>query len=117
MVGRKGDVEIHAEEGSLTLSRARVLTEVLSATREFEPVGMQRRRDDRASHRAIEAQTGFGHQHFRSAYERISVESLRKIACVVPLPDSERAQRVAWVEIESIEPATEERVYDIEVAC
>ncbi|HEY8646065.1 MAG TPA: DNA polymerase III subunit alpha [Gaiellaceae bacterium] len=115
MVGRKGDVEIHAEEGALTLSRDRVLTEVLTATRELVPVGPQRRRDDRPSNRAIEAQTGFGHQHFRSAYSRISVESLKKIARVVPLPEIERAQRVAWVEIESIEPAGEEHVYDIEV--
>ena len=115
MVGRKGDVEILAEEGSLTLSRARVLMEVLSVTREVEPVGTQPQRDGRGSHRAIEAQTGFGHQHFTSPYGRIAVESLRKISSVVPLPESERAQRVAWVEIESIEPAGEEHVYDIEV--
>ncbi|HVC86710.1 MAG TPA: DNA polymerase III subunit alpha [Gaiellaceae bacterium] len=115
MVGRKGDVAIHAEEGSLTLSRARVLTEVLTATREPEPLGTQRRSDGRASHRAIETQTGFGHQHFRSAYSRISVRSLEKIARTLPLPESERAQRVAWVEIASIEPAGDERVYDIEV--
>jgi DNA polymerase-3 subunit alpha len=41
---------------------------------------------------------------------------LKTISQVAQLPDAERAQRVAWVEIESIEPAGEEHVYDIEVA-
>ena len=115
MVSRKGDVTVRAEEGSLTLSRERVLNEVLMATCELALVGAQSGRDDSASHRAIEEQTGFGKQHFTSRYDRISIESLKRIAGVVPLPESERAQRVAWVEIESIEPAGAQRVYDIEV--
>jgi DNA polymerase-3 subunit alpha len=113
MVGRKGDVIIRAEEGSLTLSRERVLAEVVSATRHLEPQVAQR--GGRVSRQALAAQTGFGQQHFTSPYRRISVQSLEKIARTVPLPESERAQRVAWVEIASIEPAGEERVYDIEV--
>jgi DNA polymerase-3 subunit alpha len=76
---------------------------------------VQRTRGGRLSVRAIEAQTGFNRQHFTSTYSRVSVSSLGRIARVVPLPASERAQRVAWEEIESIEPAGEEHVYDIEV--
>ena len=115
MVSRKGDTAVRAEEGSLTLSRKRVLAEVLSATRDLQPVGSQRSRGGRLTHKALEVRTGFNHQHFTSAYSWISTESLRRIADMVPLPESERAQRVAWVEIESIEPVGEEHVYDIEV--
>ncbi len=66
MVSRKRDVLSLAREGSRTLSRRHVLAEVLSATRELEPVGGERRRGGRISARGLQRRTGFSSQHFGS---------------------------------------------------
>ena len=52
MVSRKGDVDVRAEEGSLTLSRASVLAEVLAVAKGYEPLRAERHRKGRVSLRA-----------------------------------------------------------------
>ncbi|HEX7084295.1 MAG TPA: DNA polymerase III subunit alpha [Gaiellaceae bacterium] len=117
MLTEKAHVATSAGEGVLTLARALALADVLEATEALQPVGAQRARSGRLSLGALHAQTGIDHQHFHPARrdERIAQASLSRVAQAVRLPWVERASRVDWQEIEAIEPAGTEHVYDIEV--
>jgi DNA polymerase III alpha subunit/intein/homing endonuclease len=61
---------------------------------------------------------GIDRQHFLPIgrkRERIAVKIVRDLARQLPLPQSEQLTRIVWQPIASIEPAGEERVYDLTV--
>ncbi|HLY95177.1 MAG TPA: DNA polymerase III subunit alpha, partial [Gaiellaceae bacterium] len=114
MVTSKASVITLAADSGLTIDRASALAEVREAARTLEPVGAQRLRGGGLSTRALEAQTGFSRQHFGRRSPRIQTRCLEPLSGL-DLPNAARASRVNWQEIVSIEPAGEERVYDITV--
>ena len=64
-------------------------------------------RGGKLSVRAISAQTGIDHQHFhpiQRSRSRIAYECIEPVTAVLDLPETTRASRVTWQEIESIEP-------------
>lgn len=71
------------------------------------------------SRRALAAVTGFNRQHFAPIgrqRERIAARVVAPLAAALPLPETSRRLNVVWEEIVAIEPAGEERVYDLTVA-
>src|SRR5204863_345436 len=89
-----------------------------AAASRLKPREGQRMRAGTLSVRALAAQTGIDRQHFLPAARRRSRIPFDCISPAVDALDAEataRAGRVVWQEIESIEPAGEERVYDITV--
>jgi len=68
--------------------------------------------------RQLMSRYGIGRQHFLPIgrkRERIAVNIVRDLAKQLPLPQSEKRTRIIWQPIASIEPAGEERVYDLTV--
>ena len=118
MITTKRLVSTRAQDSSRTLDRELSLSEVLDQATELAPVGTQRLRNGRLSINGLAAQIGMSSQHFypaARARQRMPVECVAPAIAVLDLPKASRASRVVWQEIESIEPAGNERVYDITV--
>ena len=117
MVTGKRHVETWAEDGGLSLERQQALQEVVAVAGRLAPIGAQRLRGGRLSLGAISAQAGLDRQHFSpgKARTRIDFRCLAPLVEQFDLPQTSRAGRIAWREIASVEPAGEERVYDITV--
>jgi DNA polymerase-3 subunit alpha len=118
MITAKAEVRTYAEDRGLTLAREPALREVLEATRDFVPVGAERRRDGRVSVNALSARVGISAQHFQPQSRmrrRIDFRSVSPAAEYIHLPKTSRSGRIAWCEIAAIEAAGVERVYDITV--
>jgi DNA polymerase-3 subunit alpha len=102
---RKRLVKTRARDFSLTVDRESALVEVLVAAGDVSMT-------DAA------AGAGIGRQHFLPVGRRRVRMPVSVLTCALDsmhLPRTARAARVVWQEIESITPAGEERVYDIEV--
>ena len=118
MIGRKRRIQTDARDLSISLARAAVLAEIRGATRELLPVGVQRLRAGTLPTRGLAEQIRLSRQHFapKNAHVRINLASTEHLFDQLAPPKAEREARVDWQEIVSIEPAGEQRVYDIEVA-
>ncbi|MBA2461698.1 MAG: DNA polymerase III subunit alpha [Actinobacteria bacterium] len=118
MITRKRLVRTWATDTSLTVSRATALHEIELGTRELVPGGAEHIRAGRLSLRARAARVGFSAQHFTPQARqrrRIETRCVRPLTDELELPATAQAARVAWQEVVAIEPAGEERVYDITV--
>jgi DNA polymerase III subunit alpha len=114
----KALVPTGAAERGPTVSRDLALAEIRSAARSLTPVGGQRRRNGKLSLTGLATQLGIDRQHFapsKQGVTRIPVRCLEPAMEHLDLPRLERAARVDWQEIVSIDPAGEEHVYDITV--
>ncbi|MGH3042763.1 MAG: LAGLIDADG family homing endonuclease, partial [Gaiellaceae bacterium] len=119
MVTKKRLVATVVQDGRRTVDRALALEEMVEATRELEPLGAQRLLQGRLSIRALSAQTGLSRQHFNPAARsrgRIDLRCLTPVMDRFELPSTSLGARTAWQEVVSIEPAGEQRVYDITVS-
>src|SRR5207253_71260 len=113
------DVRTYAADSSRHLHRGPVLDEILQASVRLRPRAGQRLRGGRISVKALAAQTGIDRQHFApgaKARRRIPFACVASAVDTLELENTARSARVIWQEIGSIEPAGEERVYDITVA-
>jgi DNA polymerase III subunit alpha len=115
MVTTKRLVTTRARERGLTLDRAMVFDEAMEVASNLVPAGG---RDGRLSVTALATETGFSRQHFGAsagARARIETHSLSPLMDALDLPTTSCTARVAWQEVVSIDPAGEERVYDVTV--
>jgi DNA polymerase-3 subunit alpha len=105
MVTAKRDVATWARDTSITVDRESARQEM------FALAGA-------TSAPAAERLFGLRRQHFEApalSRRRVEVSGLSTAIGSAELPELNRASRVAWQEVVSIEPAGEERVFDIEV--
>ncbi len=115
MVSWKREVRSRGVDRGGTLDRQSVLTEILAATMNACPAAGERLVNGRLSLRGTARLVNLESQHFHSGEERIGARVVAGVFDRIDLPEAERASRVAWQEVVAIEPAGEERVYDITV--
>jgi DNA polymerase-3 subunit alpha len=118
MLTEKAAVRTYAADRSRHVGREHALEELLAASVRVAPAEGQRTRRGRLSVRALAARTGIDRQHFSPSARsrgRIGFDCIAPAVEAVDAEATARAGRVIWQEVETIEPAGEQRVYDVTV--